>query len=132
MIANLSNFSTGYFGHPGRTGGLVHAVENDKPICGTHIAEGAEYQWCSRGLHTPYIECEKCKKLLKDLQPSAEVKLAVEKYVRRIRNSLKYVYANNYAAWVLNGRIGVEPVRVHGLSYMAAQAVRLEIEDLVK
>jgi hypothetical protein len=54
----------GYFGIPGKTGGLTHFVEKGKPICGHYISPRHEYQWCVTGLHFPNkyhrVECKKC------------------------------------------------------------------------
>lgn len=47
-----------------------------------------------------------------------------KKYISKIRNEKKRLYAESYALFLLRG--GVEPE--HGsLSYMAAQAVRLHL-----
>lgn len=51
------------------------------------------------------------------------------RYVRRIRNSDKRWYASTYLAYAL-GEQG-EPSRPAGLSYMAAQAVRMEINEIL-
>jgi hypothetical protein len=58
----------------------------------------------------------------------------VRRYVRRIRNAQKRSYADAYARYLLGERD--EPTRVivqseAGLSYMAAQAVRLELHDML-
>lgn len=61
--------SIGYFGVPGRTGGLTHIVEGpsvfslkgSKAICGQMFHPDAEYQWCYPD-STWMPECEKCKK----------------------------------------------------------------------
>lgn len=61
---NLRPVSTGFFGIPGRlphNSHSVHVVRNGKPICGTRMHPEAEYQWCADGVHTGYVECEKCK-----------------------------------------------------------------------
>ena len=54
--------STGYFGIPGRYGGKVHLVDDErKPVCGLRLHPKAEYQWCSHGIAERMIECERCK-----------------------------------------------------------------------
>lgn len=52
---------TGWFGVPGREGGLVHAVYMGRPICGTVMHPEAQFQWCCHGLNFSWIECERCK-----------------------------------------------------------------------
>ena len=55
-----------------------------------------------------------------------------ESYIRRIRNVSKRAYAEAYLRWLRAGRPEhQEPLRPNNLSYMAAQAVRLELYDLV-
>jgi len=51
-----------------------------------------------------------------------------QKYIKRIRNPQKRVYAYEYAMYTLHGG-QVEPAR-GSLSYMAAQAVRMELTRL--
>lgn len=51
-------------------------------------------------------------------------------YARRIRNLHKRTYAFNFLRWVRNGEIGADPK--YFCSYMAAQAVRMTIRDLIK
>ncbi len=50
-------------------------------------------------------------------------------YINRIRNSNKRIYARNFWDY-LNGWIEREPS--HGLSYMAAQAVRMELHRIYR
>jgi len=50
-------------------------------------------------------------------------------YIRRIRNMAKRDYAQRYYTWLCAGSIGEPPER-GGLSYMAAQAVRMEFTQL--
>jgi hypothetical protein len=51
----------------------------------------------------------------------------MEAYIRRIRNPLKRAYAQAYWKWLASGQQGPEPERDPSLSYMAAQAVRMEL-----
>ncbi|HEU5407205.1 MAG TPA: hypothetical protein VFU48_05525 [Nitrospira sp.] len=51
-------------------------------------------------------------------------------YIDKIRNPLKRSYAASYYDYLRNG--GDEPTRPEGLSYMAAQAVRLELGSLYR
>lgn len=51
------------------------------------------------------------------------------KYANLIRNKAKRTYANAYIAYWLNGGEGLEPDRGK-LGYMAAQAVRIEIDSM--
>lgn len=55
--------STGWFGVPGKTGGMVHLVSFGKPACGTKLAEGSRYQWCSPKANLGIVECGRCKKI---------------------------------------------------------------------
>ena len=50
-------------------------------------------------------------------------------YILAIRNDVKRAYAVAYWAWIEQGRPGDEPQRPTDLSYMAAQAVRLNLEE---
>ena len=55
-----------------------------------------------------------------------------ESYVRRIRNLSKRYYAEAYLRWLQAGRPEhQEPLRPANMSYMAAQAVRHNLFDLV-
>lgn len=57
--------TTGFFANTKR-GTKVHVVNIDgKPICNSKIGKNMEYQWCSTSVYFPYIECEKCKKIIK-------------------------------------------------------------------
>ena len=52
------------------------------------------------------------------------------RYIRKIRNKQKRAYADDYLNF-MRGQC-VEPVaHYRGLSYMAAQAVRLELTDIL-
>ncbi len=50
----------------------------------------------------------------------------VENYTRRLRNAAKRNYAKRWGAWRQQGEQGLEPEPI-GLSYMAAQAVRMNV-----
>lgn len=59
---------------------------------------------------------------------------AAEKYIQRIKNTAKKQYARDYYAWILAGRRstsgnGPEWDR-NALSYMAAQGVRMNLDEL--
>ena len=56
--------------------------------------------------------------------PNAEV------YCRRIRNVTKRIYAGKYMQFLLSGKAGIEP-EWRPLSYMAAQAARMNLRDLL-
>ena len=52
-------------------------------------------------------------------------------YIRAIRNPIKRAYAEKYAAWnETGGAAETEPLVPVGLSYMAAQAVRMTLAAL--
>ena len=55
---------------------------------------------------------------------------AAAAYVRRIRNPLKQAYAQAYASFVATGGGVHEPAQPTGLSYMAAQAVRMDLHRM--
>jgi hypothetical protein len=61
---------------------------------------------------------------------AAAAGLDVERYVRSIRNTGKRAYAEQYLAW-RRGQRRTAP-ETGGLSYMAAQAVRLTIREYVR
>jgi hypothetical protein len=52
-------------------------------------------------------------------------------YVSAIRNAKKRAYATQYRLWLLAGRNGDSPEVPTGLSYMGAQAVRLQLADFI-
>jgi hypothetical protein len=54
---------------------------------------------------------------------------AAAAYVRRIRNVQKRAYAAQYLAW-FTGQRSQDP-NAEGISYIAAQAVRMEIARLI-
>lgn len=54
----------------------------------------------------------------------------VASYIARIRNAAKKQYAKDYAAYVINGRQGREPL--HSLTFMGAQAVRMNLCELME
>ena len=54
--------------------------------------------------------------------------MSAERYIKGIRNEAKRAYAVAYLKWIRSGEQGDSPEYV-GLSYMAAQAVRLNLRD---
>ena len=59
--------------------------------------------------------------------------LTAEQYIAGIRNAAKKTYARRYLAWVRSGRAGHNGPEWDrsALSYMAAQAVRMEIDGFI-
>lgn len=54
----------GYFGIPGRNGGMTHLVnENLRPLCGAVVHASAEYQWCFPDWRMADPECKRCQKI---------------------------------------------------------------------
>ena len=51
-------------------------------------------------------------------------------YIKRIKNAAKRKYAMSYLAY-LYGTTHLEPDDPHNLSYMAAQAVRIELRRIL-
>jgi len=68
-------FNTGWFGVPGdmtgRRSSKIHIVHgpNNKPVCGTVMSDRHIFQWNSRGIYIPYVECKKCRKALEKRFP---------------------------------------------------------------
>lgn len=58
-----------------------------------------------------------------------EQDIAVRRYIASIRSLAKKNYAARYADWIVCGSSGEEPPR-DGLSYMGAQAVRVQLHEL--
>jgi hypothetical protein len=54
-----------------------------------------------------------------------------DSYVARIRNQPKQSYAREYLAWKRGYRL-TEPERPDSLSYMGAQAVRLQLDPMFR
>jgi len=59
-----ASVATGYYGVPGSFGGLVHVAVAGRPLCGTRLALGSQFQWCAHGVQTGYLECQRCKRLV--------------------------------------------------------------------
>lgn len=57
---------------------------------------------------------------------------AAKSYIKKIRNAPKKAYAQAYVDWAIGGHKGKEPDRKSfgGLSYIGAQAVRIELHGL--
>tara|TARA_Y100000034_G_C6796613_1_gene357073 strand:+ start:359 stop:649 length:291 start_codon:yes stop_codon:yes gene_type:complete len=68
---------------------------------------------------------------MEDGQMEVEQITATERYIKRIRNKRKRVYAEHYAGFLLTGETQPEPIE-DGLSYLGAQAVRLQLRDILK
>jgi hypothetical protein len=51
----------GYFGIPGRIGGLTHLTVDKKPICGMRLHKDHRFEWCGPS-DCLVPECERCKK----------------------------------------------------------------------
>ena len=71
------------------------------------------------------------------MSPDGVAAFNAGKYMGSIRNASKREYAHNYFQWILKGRpAGKEPQRtllLNGtLSYMAAQAVRNRLEEIMR
>ena len=58
---------------------------------------------------------------------TAHGKALADAYIDGLRNRPKRSYAIAYWSWVVDGRRGDQPPRSAGLSYMAAQAVRINL-----
>lgn len=61
-----SLYVTGWYGRPGREGGMVHVkLKGERgPVCGTPQHEDAEFQWCAMRIEPRYVECQKCKRII--------------------------------------------------------------------
>ncbi len=55
----------------------------------------------------------------------------VDRYIKKIHSTLKRVYAERYLEWVMAGRGRFQP-ESPGLSVMAAQAVRMRINNYLE
>lgn len=64
-------FATGYFGVPGKQGGKVHVVLNNKPLCGQALPPKSEFQWCCHGIDFVALECGRCRQIVKLDIPTA-------------------------------------------------------------
>lgn len=64
MSTHKPFITIGYFGVPGRTGGMTHLVNQNtrRPLCGQTFHPEAEYQWCYPHWQSGDPECERCKK----------------------------------------------------------------------
>lgn len=64
MSTHKPFITIGYFGVPGRTGGMTHLVNQNtrRPLCGQTFHPEAEYQWCFPHWQSGEPECERCKK----------------------------------------------------------------------
>jgi len=66
-MSKLRVTSTGWWGMPGQNNptAKVHAVCDQKPICGARFHPKAEYQLCCSGLNYSYVECSKCREIIR-------------------------------------------------------------------
>ena len=65
------------------------------------------------------------------MNESPQILLAAQRYIKGIRNAGKRAYALAYWRW-LTGRTGKEPdFQGADISYMAAQAVRLNLDQII-
>jgi len=66
-MSKLRVTSTGWWGMPGQNNptAKVHAVCDQKPICGAKFHPKAEYQFCCSGLNYSYVECSKCREIIR-------------------------------------------------------------------
>ena len=109
---------------------IIHTLEGDVTgSVGDWEITGAE------GEHWP-IKDSIFRKTYEPIDDEAKEMLkenngAVHGYILRIKNKAKKAYAQKYFDYVLNGRTGEEPNRGN-LSYMAAQAVRINIGEMLK
>lgn len=63
----MSKYKTGFFGRAGSKKGKagatkVHivAVEDNRPVCRYVPHPTYQFQFCSAGIHAPYVECKQC------------------------------------------------------------------------
>lgn len=82
------NLTIGYFGIPGREGGLTHIVAEPKigtavPICGTPLHRSSEYQWCYPDWQMGDVECQRCKKMKQKL--TAEMSKLLKRVISHAR-----------------------------------------------
>ena len=61
---------------------------------------------------------------------AADKLAAANRYMNLIRNKAKRDYGFAYIAWLKNGAVGHSPERPPGLSYMGAQAVRIQLDGM--
>lgn len=56
---------TGWFGIPGFTSSStkVHFVEHGRPICGTRLRDGMQFQVCAHGFDDRIVECAACERI---------------------------------------------------------------------
>lgn len=59
---------TGYFGIPGSSRGsfTVHIVAVSGPLCGWRPRKEMEFQWCAGGIKWDFVECDRCKRAVKN------------------------------------------------------------------
>lgn len=43
---------------------FVHVVENDLPICGTVLPDGAKFKWMAQGVNPKAIDCPACAQMI--------------------------------------------------------------------
>jgi len=53
----------GYYGEPGKYGGKVHIVYQNKPLCGWNPRKELEFQWCRHGIALNDVECGNCERI---------------------------------------------------------------------
>jgi phage N-6-adenine-methyltransferase len=69
MSKRTGFFTIGYFGVPGRTGGMTHMVNQStkKAVCGARFVPASEYQWCYPHWQMGTPECRRCNEIRTDM-----------------------------------------------------------------
>jgi len=60
-MTQSAGYQTGYFGVPGKVGGIVHVVYDGKPVCGARMNPKARFVSCVNGIAVECVECRRCK-----------------------------------------------------------------------
>ncbi len=69
-------FSTGYFADR-KHSTKVHVVYAGRAVCGVRVGKDMQYQFCSSGVNTDYLECELCQRRVESVEAPPRFKLQV-------------------------------------------------------
>ena len=104
--------------------------------CWVLLGPNRQRQWyAERGLPDPNAPVKDAREVALQRQRrdcDNQAKAEARRYVARIRNAAKQRYATEYLRFLEAGGEGKEPLRPKELSAMAAQAVRLQLYELLR
>lgn len=89
---------TGYFANE-KNSTKVHLVKDNKPMCNSKIGKDMTFLFNAMHIEYPYIDCEKCKKIARELLDPKLItrnskKEDILKYNKRIQDNISVLKKN--------------------------------------